>query len=409
MPLSQPPVVTSTQDSAAPLASFLVALLATCSGVSVANVYYAQPLLDMLAEQFRIDRAAIGGVIAATQIGCALALLFVVPLGDLVNRKRLLCVQLALLVAALAGVGLATTPSALMIAMLAIGLLGTAMTQGLIAQAATLASEHERGRVVGAAQGGVVIGVLVARTFAGIVSDLAGWRAVYGVSGCVCAVMLIVLWRALPDRQAERTSLSYPRLLASMFMLLREVRALRVRGTLGMLMFAALSVFWSSLALLLRAPPHALSNTAIGAFGLVGAIGALAASSAGRLADRGLAQRTTGIALLCLIASWGLLVFHQRLFMLIAGVILLDLGAQAIHVLNQSLIFKTRPDAHSRLVGCYMLFYAAGMGLGAVASTAVFARAGWSGVCLLGAGISLLALLFWAGSARLAKASSRQR
>ncbi|MBN3819828.1 MFS transporter [Paraburkholderia sp. Se-20369] len=409
MNLSEQAAIASKHAAAAPLSSSLVALLATCSGVSVATIYYAQPLLDMLAAQFAIERAAIGGVITTAQVGCALALFFVVPLGDLVNRKRLLCVQLAALVAALAGVGLATTPLALMAAMLAIGLFGTAMTQGLIAQAAALAGEHERGRVVGAAQGGVVIGVLIARTFAGIVSDLAGWRAVYFASGLVCATMLVALWRLLPDRPAARAPLSYPRLLASMFTLLRDERTLQVRGVLGMLMFTALSVFWSALVLLLGAPPYAMSNTAIGAFGLVGAIGALAASGAGRLADRGYAQRTTGIALLCLIASWGLLAGTGRtLFALIAGVILLDLGCQAIHVVNQSLIFRTRPDAHSRLVGCYMLFYSAGMGLGAIASTATFARAGWSGVCVLGAGVSLLALIFWGSSARLPE-SPRQR
>ncbi|KWN80163.1 MFS transporter [Burkholderia ubonensis] len=386
------------------LSTARVALLAACCAASVANVYYAQPLLDSIARDFAIPHAEVGGVITATQLGCALALLFVVPLGDLVNRKRLLAVQLTLLTAACIGVAASASRVGLLAGMAGVGLLGTAMTQGLIACAAALAGDGERGRVVGAAQGGVVIGLLIARSVAGVVTDLAGWRAVYLASAALAIVMGVVLSRLLPDARAPRERIGYAALLASMGFLLRRDRVLQVRGMLALLMFAAFSIFWSALVLPLSAPPHAMSHTAIGAFGLVGALGAAAAARAGRLADRGLGQATTGAALVLLVASWLPLAFTtSSIPLLIAGIVLLDIGGQAIHVVNQSMILGARPDAHARLVGGYMLFYSVGSGLGAIASTLVYARAGWAGVCVLGAAVSVAALAFWAATLKRAR------
>ncbi|HHH5613139.1 TPA: MFS transporter, partial [Pseudomonas aeruginosa] len=205
-----------------------------------------------------------------------------------------------------------------------------------------------------------------------------------------------LLWRVLPAAPSNELGLTYRQLLGSMFGLLASQRVLQVRGLLGLLMFAAFGVFWSSLVLLLGAPPYSLSHSAIGAFGLVGALGALGAARAGSLADRGHAQALSGGALLLLLLSWlPLALGTHSLAALILGVLLLDLAGQAIHVLNQSLVFAIDPRAHSRLVGCYMLFYAAGSGLGASAGTAMYAWAGWDAVSLLGAAISLAALAFW--------------
>ncbi|KVC53636.1 hypothetical protein WS58_32850 [Burkholderia pseudomultivorans] len=380
-----------------------VALLAVCCAASVANVYYAQPLLDSIARDFGVPDAAIGGVITATQLGCALALLFVVPLGDLLNRKRLISVQLVLLTAACIGVATSTTRIALLAGMVALGLLGTAMTQGLIACSAALAGAGERGRVVGAAQGGVVIGLLTARSLAGVVTDLAGWRAVYLVSGALAIAMLVALSRLLPDRDAPRERIGYAALLRSMVALLRDERTLRVRGAIALLMFAAFGVFWSALVLPLSAPPHAMSHTQIGAFGLVGALGAAAAARAGRLADRGLGETTTGAALALLACSWLPIAFAPTSIpLLVVGIVLLDVGGQAVHVVNQSMILGARADAHARLVGCYMLFYSAGSGLGAIASTLTYAHAGWTGVCVLGAAVSVAALGVWAATLKRA-------
>jgi len=401
----------SSTERAAPSAALpraWVVMLALCAAASVSNVYFAQPLLEPLAREFALSDAWAGGIIGATQAGCALALALVVPLGDRWPRKPLLLVQLVLLTLALLAVALTQMRWWLLLGMFSVGLFGTAMTQGLIACAAALAPSTERGRVVGAVQGGVVIGLLLARAVAGWIADAAGWRAVYTVSTGFSAAMLFLLWRSLPAPPPVLSPMRYTALLRSMWQLLMTEPVLQVRGLIGLLMFAAFNVFWSAMALALSAPPYALSPAGIGAFGLVGAIGALAAARAGHLADRGWAQTATGIALGLLLLAWlPLGLGLQHLAWLIGGVILLDLGGQAVHVLNQSLIFRLQPEAHSRLVGAYMLFYAAGSGLGAMASTAVYAWAGWSGVCVLGAALSLVALGFWAATATWARGQGR--
>ncbi len=382
------------QKSSLSEAALLV--MAACAATSVANVYYVQPLLDVVAQEFSISNAAVGGVITATQLGCALALLFVVPLGDLLNRKVLLCVELALLAFVLLVVSVSPSPILLLIGMAGLGLLGTAVTQGIIAYAATLSSPSERGRIIGTIQSGVLVGVLGARSLSGIVADFAGWRTVFLVSAILAAFMLLLFLRSLPKLSISPAKLRYPQLLASMFNLLASERVLQVRGVLGMMVFAAFGAFWSALVLPLRDAPYQLSHTAIGAFGFVGIAGALAAARAGRLADRGLGDKTTFLALLCMVIAWApIALLPHSLVVLCIGIVLLDLGGQAVHVINQSMIFKTRPEMHSRLVGCYMLFYAAGLGSGAIAATYMFSRAGWAGVCWLGLGISVSALAFW--------------
>jgi len=394
--LALPPCQGDALLRPAGMPSSLVWLFAVASGLCVANVYYAQPLLDALALDFGISYAAVGGVVTATQAGCALALLLLVPLGDIVNRRRLMGMQLLALVSALVAVSLAQSATALLAGMLAVGLLGTAMTQGLIAYAASAAAPHEQGRVVGAAQSGVFIGLLLARVFAGGVSDLAGWRGVYLCAAMLMLAIALPLWRRLPILTATPGAMNYTRLILSMLTLLLQEKTLQVRGVLALLMFAAFNIFWSALVLPLSAPPYGFSHTAIGAFGLVGVVGALAAARAGTWADRGYAERTSALALMSLLLAWlPLSLMERSLWALVVGIVLLDLGGQALHVTNQSMIFRTRPEAHSRLVGLYMLFYALGSGLGALATTATYVHAGWQGVCLLGTVVSLLALLFW--------------
>lgn len=386
----------TTQLPGDALPAGLVWLFAIASGLCVANVYYAQPLLDLLAASLGISLAAVGSVVTATQIGSALALLLLVPLGDRLERRRLMLVQLLALVVALLWVAWAQSPWLLLAGMLAIGLLGTAMTQGLIAYAASAAGNGERGRVVGAAQAGVFIGLLLARVVAGGVADLGGWRSVYVVAALAMLLLAGVLHRRLPRLPASAVTMRYPQLLGSMLQLLRQDRVLQIRGMLALLMFAAFNIFWSALVLPLSAPPYGYSHTAIGAFGLVGVIGALGATGAGRWVDRGRGQTVTAIALLALLlAWWPLSLMPQSLWALAAGIVLLDLGGQALHVSNQSMILREQSQAHSRLVGLYMLFYAIGSGAGAIATTATYARAGWSGVCLLGAAICGVAGVFW--------------
>lgn len=376
-------------------------LFAVACGLSVANVYYAQPLLDVLADDFAIAPAAIGGIITATQLGCALALVLLLPLGDRVDRRRLMLAQSLALCVALVAVGSATSTPLLLAGMAAVGMLGTAMTQGLIAYAAAVAAHGERGRMVGMAGGGVVIGLLLARTLAGSIAQLAGWRAVYFTSAALTLLLAAALRWRLPDAIAQGTRMPYGHLLGSMPRLLLYERVLRIRGTLGMLVFACFSIFWSALALPLSAPPYGFSPATIGAFGLVGAAGALAAARAGHWADRGRGQQATGLALLLMLFSWLPLGYAgHSLWALALGIIALDAAGQVAHICNQSMILAGRTQAHSRLIGCYMLFYAVGSGTGAISSTVVYALAGWTGVCLLGAAVSAAALAFWLATSR---------
>ncbi|MFJ2636906.1 MFS transporter [Streptomyces sp. NPDC087422] len=374
-------------------------LFAVACGTSVANVYFAQPLLVTLGRDFSIGTATVGAIVTLTQVGYGLGLFFLVPLGDLLDRRRLVVAQLLFLAGALTAVGTAGDAALLLVGLAAVGLLAV-VTQTLVAFAASLAPPGERGRVVGLVTSGVVVGILLARTASGVLADLAGWRSVYLTSAVLTCALALALHRLLPSRPgAPRTSGGYGRLLRSTVTLFARERLLRIRALLALLVFAAFSVLWSSVALPLSEPPLSLSHTAIGAFGLAGAAGALAATAAGRLNDRGLSQRTTGIALTLLTASWLPLAFtRQSLWALAVGVIVLDLAVQAVHVTNQTLVHALRPEAGSRLIGGYMVFYSLGSASGAFAATTLYAAAGWPAVCALGAALSLAALLLWAAT-----------
>ncbi len=380
-----------------PSVSRKVALLfAVSCGMAVANIYYAQPLLDALSGEFGIGHSTIGIITTVTQICYALGLLLLVPLGDLLNQRRLIVCQMLLSVAALIVVGTASSAAVLMSGIAAVGLLA-AIVQTLVAFAAMLAAPSERGRIIGLVTSGVVIGILLARTVAGILTDLAGWRSVYLVSAVMMLLMAGMLFRALPNYEREKSDLTYFQLIRSVILLFVQEKTLRIRGVLALLIFTAFSILWTSLVLPLSAPPLSLSHSAIGAFGLAGVAGALAAAKAGSLADRGLGQRTTGASLALLLASWLPISYTERtLWGLIIGVIILDFAVQAVHVTNQSMILSVRPEARSRLTAAYMMFYSLGSATGSIVSTLTYSHSGWIGVCWLGATVSAVALLFWA-------------
>ena len=374
----------------------LVWLLAVACGLAVANIYYAYPLLASIADTFHISYGAVGVVVTVTQIGYGVGLLMLVPLGDIVDGRRLVVVQWLLSVVALVIVGTAGSSAVVLIGMAAVGLLAVVI-QVQVAYAASLAAPDERGRVVGSVTSGVVLGILLSRTLAGVVADLASWRAVYLGSAAAALVISALLWRALPARQPQPRSMTYRQLIRSTLALYRAEPVLRTRATLAMLVFGAMGVLWSSLVLTLSAPPFSLSTTTIGLFGFVGVAGAFAAATAGQLADRGRGHVTTGVALTLMLVAWlpiGLV--RQSLVAFVLGLILVDLAVQAVHVTSQSMIYAINADARSRLVGAYMIFYSIGTGGGAVVSTVTYAWAGWTGVCVLGAGVSGVALLYWA-------------
>ncbi|MFJ5237840.1 MFS transporter [Pseudomonas neuropathica] len=378
-----------------PLKSSAVLLFSVACGLAVGNVYYAQPLLDAMAEAFAISPATIGIVITLTQIGYGIGLVLLVPLGDLLNRRRLIVTQTLLSAAALLMIALAPNSAWLLLGMTLTGLLAV-VTQVLVAYAATLAIPAQRGRVVGVVTSGIVVGILLARTVAGGMADLAGWRAIYVLSAGLTLLMALLLLRVLPKDEVPQPITTYAALIASVFSLFKEEPVLRQRAILALLTFASAMVLWTPMVLPLAAPPLSLSHSEIGLFGLAGAAGALAAARAGHLADRGLGQWVSGLSLLLMLASWLPIALTQSsLWALLLGVITLDLGLQAVHVSSQSMIYGVRPEAQSRLTAGYMLFYSIGSALGSIGSTAMYAWAGWIGVCLLGAGINVVALAYW--------------
>ena len=377
------------------LSSRMIFLFSLTSALAVANVYSAQPLLESIAASLQVSTGTIGTVVTATQSGYALGLIFLVPLGDCVNRKKLVITQLLLSVLALITAAVAPDLMTLLCAMLLVGLMAV-VTQLMVAWAAMLASPEQRGQVVGSVTSGIVIGILLARFVSGMIADLAGWRAVYLTAACLLLLISLILAKVLPATAGQTRRTSYPHLLLSVFRLFLTEPQLRRRGILALLIFAAFSMLWSSMVLPLTA--LSLSHTQTGMFGLAGLAGALAASRAGAWADLGLGQRATGLALALLTFSWlPIAALHNSLLLLIFGVILLDFAVQTVHVINQSLIVGARPEAASRLVGAYMCFYSLGSALGAIAATQLYTHWGWQAVCYAGAAVSASAFLCWSG------------
>lgn len=371
----------------------LTLLLAAACALAVATVYLAQPLLESMAESFGVAPGRVGLVVGMTQAGYALGLLFIVPLGDLYDRRRLILCQLCLSAGALLAVGFSSAWPMLLAAMALVGVVAV-VVQVMVAHAATLATPAQQGQVVGTVTSGVVLGILLARLVSGVVADWLGWRGVYlGAAGLALLMAGVLCWR-LPSTPPQGPRQGYRALLGSVFGLYRHDRLLRQRGVFAVLIFGAFSVLWSAMVLPLSA--KGLDHTQIGLFGLAGVAGALAASRAGRLADLGRGERSTGWALGLLTLSWlPTALLEQSLLALVLGVLMLDLAVQAVHVTNQSLLLAGRAQMASRLIGAYMGCYSVGSGLGAVAATWVYGQWGWGAVCGLGAGVSACALGYW--------------
>jgi predicted MFS family arabinose efflux permease len=366
--------------------------MAVAAGLAVANNYYAQPLLATIARHMHVGTAAAGLLITFSQIGYGLGLAVLVPLGDLIERRRLVTTLLGLSVLALIAAAFSPTLAVLALASLFIGLTSV-VAQIIVPFAASLAAEHEQGRVVGIVMSGLLIGILLARTVAGFVGDVFGWRAIYALAALLTAGLAGMLWRELPEYREHHLS-SYLQLLRSVWRLVREERVLRYRSMYGASVFASFSVFWTTAAFLLSGQPYHYSDRIIGLFGLLGVAGVVAASAAGRLADRGWARLQTVAFLLCTLVSWlpiGLGAYH--LAPLVLGIVLLDLGVHGTQITNQSEIYRLSPSARSRLTTAYMTAYFVGGAGGSMAGALLYGAFGWIGSCCGGAAFSAVALV----------------
>ncbi|WP_409161661.1 MFS transporter [Pectobacterium sp. B2J-2] len=372
----------------------LTLIMSAATGLAVASNYYAQPLLDTIARVFALSVNQAGFIVTAAQLGYAVGLLFLVPLGDMFERRTLI-VGMTLLAAG----GMLLTACAptlwIMIAGTALTGLFSVVAQLLVPLAATLATPETRGKVVGTIMSGLLLGILLARTVAGALASLGDWHTVYWVASTLMVIMALILWRALP-RIPQQSTLNYPQLLISIFRLFSTTPLLRTRAILGCLSFANFSILWTSMAFLLASPPYGYSEGVIGLFGLVGAAGALAASRAGRLVDQGKAKPTTSVGIVLLLLSWGFIALGiHSVAALLIGIVVLDLAVQGVHVTNQSVIYRMMPEARNRLTAGYMTSYFIGGALGSLLSASAYQHWGWLGVCAAGAIISLLNLLVW--------------
>ncbi len=382
----------------------MVWLFAVATGVSVANLYYSQPLLDAIATGIGTSHSAAALTVTFSQLGYACGLVLLLPLGDLLDRRRLIPATAVLTAAALAAMAAAPSAALLLCAALVVGL-GATTAQMLVPYAADLATDAERGKVVGSVMSGLLLGILLARTAAGYLAELAGWRSVYATAAAVMLVLAAALARRLPTLRSP-AALRYPALLASTLRILRQEPVLRLRAVLGALAFAVFSVLWTALTFLLSGPPYHYSSGTIGLFGLLGAAGATAASAAGRFADRGHAVPLTWITAALLALSWAVLAAGRREpGWLAVGIVLLDLAVQGLHVTNQSQIYRLRGEARSRITSAYMTLYFVGGAVGSLLAPLGYDAGGWPAVCRLGAGLGTVALLVWAA----AEATARRR
>ena len=376
------------------LSPALILLMSVATGLAVASNYYAQPLLDTIARAFSLSASSAGFIVTAAQLGYAAGLLFLVPLGDMFERRRLI-VSMTLLAAG----GMLITASSQSLTMM---IIGTALTglfsvvaQILVPLAATLAAPDKRGKVVGTIMSGLLLGILLARTVAGLLASLGGWRTVYWVASVLMVIMALALWRGLPKVKQEN-HLNYPQLLGSVFSLFTQDKLLRTRALLGCFTFANFSILWTSMAFLLASPPFNYSEGMIGLFGLAGAAGALGARPAGGLADKGKSHLTTTAGLILLLLSWAAIWYgHFSVMALIVGILVLDLTVQGVHITNQTVIYRMMPDARNRLTAGYMTSYFIGGAAGSIISASAYQHAGWNGVCAAGAIIALLNLVVW--------------
>ena len=385
----------SAHDSDHDISPVHIALMSFSVGAIVANLYYIQPLLSAIASTFRISVPQVGIVAMLTQLGAALGMFLFVPLGDTWERRRLIVILLVCESVLLALMGSARSYLWMALASLGIGLSASAVHL-IVPFAAQLATPARRGAAVGAVLSGLLFGILLARTFSGLLGAWLGWRSIYFIASVTMLLLAVLIRLGLP-RSQPTLSLSWPMLIHSSVLLVRDQPVLREAAALSALLFCAFSAFWTTLVFFLETPPYHYGSGVAGLFGLVGAAGAICAPFIGRFADRYGARRNVLFALLITIVAFSILyAFGTHMSGLIAGVILLDIGAQSGHVSNQTRIYSLLPEARSRLNMVYMIcYFIAGAG-GSYAGSLLWHRFGWQGVCGLGSALALAGCCLYA-------------
>ncbi|SMC06817.1 Predicted arabinose efflux permease, MFS family [Sulfobacillus thermosulfidooxidans DSM 9293] len=380
--------------------SGLVLVMAVATGASVANLYYNQPLLALMARTFHVGPAAIGVVTMLTQIGYATGLLLFVPLADLWERKKLIAALFGLTAMTLEIVSVLPQFSAFLIANFALGAV-TVVPQVIVPVAADLAPDSQRGRVVGIVMSGLLVGVLSARMISGVIGDWLGWQAVYRFAGILMVLFVIIVISIFPISRPRSRPLSYGQLLYSLGPIIRSEPELVKASLTGGALFGTFSAFWTTLTFRLSTTPYHYTASVIGLFGLLGIAGASVAPIAGRLADKRDPRVTITGAIVLVSVAWLLMwPLSSHLWALIVGIILLDLGVQAGQISNQSRIYALRPDARARVNTVYMVTYFLGGSIGSGIASLAWAHAQWTGVTFTALGLLSVAIITHLASLR---------
>jgi len=384
----------------------MVTLLAGASGLIVASLYYAQTLVGPISAATGLSPEAAGLIVTLTQAGYALGLLFVVPLGDLLENRKLIFSALLFAAVALAAAASSHSASQFLAASLAIGL-GSVAAQVLVPFAAHLSQEATRGQTVGKVVSGLLLGIMLARPAASLIADYAGWRVVFGVASVMVALLAFLLRARLPERVPE-APLSYGRLIGSLWHLFKTTPVLRRRAAYHAGLFGAFSMFWTVVPLMLEGQYYHLSQAGIALFALVGMAGAIASPIAGRLADKGYTLPATAAALLLGVLGFALSLWapESRIFalgVLVLASIVLDMGVAANLVLGQRALFALGAEVRSRLNGIYFALFFAGGAIGSASGAWMLANYGWRAALLTGMAFPAAALLYWVTEAIAAR------
>jgi predicted MFS family arabinose efflux permease len=377
----------------------MVMLFAFCCGAIVANIYYAQPIIELIAPDIGLTPALASLIVSLTQIGYALGLFFLVPLGDLLENRKLMIITNLVAIASLLGAAFAEQPNVFLLVSLLIGF-SSVSVQILIPLAAHLAPAESRGRVVGSIMGGLLLGILLARPVSSLVADHFGWRAMFMAAAAVMVFISAVLMLTIPKRQPDHNA-SYGQLLGSLGTLLRKQPVLRQRAFYQGCMFATFSLFWTAAPLEL-ARNHGLSQSEIALFALVGALGAIAAPIAGRLADAGHTHRASLLAMVFAALSFLPALVHPLYSVIglaVTGVVL-DFCVQMNMVLGQRAVYALDANSRSRLNALYMTSIFIGGAFGSAIASSVYEHGGWLGVMLVGSAFPLVALLRFLSASR---------
>ncbi len=366
-------------------------IMTIATGLIVANLYYNQPLLDQMARTFHVSEARVGQVSFITQLGYATGMFFLVPLADMVRRKRMMLFIFAFIVLSLLATAYSQSINLLVFSSFILGV-SSLIPQILVPMAAHLAKPEERGKKIGFIMSGLLIGILLSRTFSGMLGEYLGWRAVFYAADGIMLITWAMVWIFLPEVEPDYKG-SYGNLMTSLVELVKNEPKLRVAALRGALCFACFSAFWSTIVFLLQENFHRGSDLA-GEFGLAGVAGALAAGLMGRLSDKMNAYKLSGFTILLILLSFGIFYLSAHsLWGLVVGVIVLDAGVQGTHISNQSIIFALRPAARNRINTIYMVTYFLGGTAGTFMATQLWDKYHWNGLCIEGALLALLILL----------------